>query len=148
MNKKSGISLVVLVIMIIIILILSSVVFLDFNSSKNSISEATEARIKSDITTFKDELNMNLAKNPRIDLTLVSIDDDRITEEERVKKLLEYIPGIEDARINSNIDYASILTIQEGNLKLYDELTLYGKGINIPSSIKNVILENITTYTK
>lgn len=148
MNKKRGITLAILVITIVILLILSSVVFLDFSSESNSLSKAGEAKIKSDIVTFKDELNSHLSKDPRVDFTLVSIDGENVSENERLKKLIEYIPSLEDAKINNELLYSSILTIENGSLKLYNSSILNQKGIKISDKIVEVILSDIEMYYK
>ena len=55
LKNKKGISLIVLIITIIVIIILASIIVMSFNNN-NPIGKANEAKFKSDLTTFRDEL--------------------------------------------------------------------------------------------
>lgn len=55
LKNKKGISLIVLIITIIVIIILASIIVMSFNNN-NPIEKANEAKFKSDLTTFRDEL--------------------------------------------------------------------------------------------
>lgn len=59
-KSKKGISLIVLIITIIVLLILVAVIALNLKGS-NTLSDAYEAKFKSDITSFRDELTMWLS---------------------------------------------------------------------------------------
>ena len=58
-KNKRGISLIVLIITIIVMLILVSVVVVSFNNN-NPIGKAKEAKFKSDLSSFRDELDANI----------------------------------------------------------------------------------------
>lgn len=55
LKNKKGISLIVLIITIIVIIILATIIVMSFNNN-NPIGKANEAKFKSDLTTFRDEL--------------------------------------------------------------------------------------------
>ena len=59
---KKGISLIVLIVTIIVIIILASVVILAI-SKNNPINSAKEAKFKSDVRLFQNELDMTHANN-------------------------------------------------------------------------------------
>ena len=60
MNKRKGISLIVLVITILVMIILAGVVVVSLQKN-NPIENAKKARVMTDITTFKQEYEQNLA---------------------------------------------------------------------------------------
>ena len=61
-KNKRGISLIVLIIIIIVMLILVSVIVVSFNNN-NPIGKAKEAKFKSDLSSFRDELDANINQN-------------------------------------------------------------------------------------
>ena len=58
-KRKNGISLIVLIITIIVVIILASVIIVSINKN-NPIKSAKEAKFKSDLSSFRDELEDNI----------------------------------------------------------------------------------------
>lgn len=105
-KNKKGISLIVLIITIIVIIILASVVVITFNTN-NPIGMAREAKFKSDLSGFRDELmathNENEISDPDYIKEDVNVDAGNYSE------MKEYIPDITE-------EYAKKLYIKEGKL--------------------------------
>lgn len=105
-KNKKGISLIVLIITIIVMLILVSVVVVSFNSN-NPIGKAKEAKFKSDLSSFRDELEDNindiLIKNANKSEYDINVDSGDYGN------LRIYIPDITE-------EYANKLLIKKGKL--------------------------------
>lgn len=105
-KNKRGISLIVLIITIIVMLILVSVIVVSFNNN-NPIGKANEAKFKSDLSSFRDELEDNIndiliknADKSEYDINVDSGD---------YGNLRIYIPDITE-------EYANKLLIKKGKL--------------------------------
>ena len=105
-KNKRGISLIVLIITIIVMLILVSVIVVSFNNN-NPIGKAKEAKFKSDLSSFRDELEDNIndiliknADKSEYDINVDSGD---------YGNLRIYIPDITE-------EYANKLLIKKGKL--------------------------------
>ena len=106
LKNKKGISLIVLIITIIVILILASIIVMSFNNN-NPIGKANEAKFKSDVATFRDEL---LATHT--DKAIANPDyvpEDVNVDVGNYKQMKEYIPDITE-------NYAKKLLIRRGKL--------------------------------
>lgn len=105
-NKKSGISLIVLLITIIVVIILASAIMLSFKE-KNPINRANEAKFKADLDGFRDELlnthSDNEIKNFEYVREDVNVDVGDYTS------MKAYIPDITK-------DYSKVLGIKNGRL--------------------------------
>ena len=105
-KNKRGISLIVLIIKIIVMLILVSVVVVSFNNN-NPIGKAKEAKFKSDLSSFRDELEDNindiLIKNANKSEYDINVDSGDYGN------LRIYIPDITE-------EYANKLLIKKGKL--------------------------------
>ncbi len=105
-KNKRGISLIVLIITIIVMLILVSVVVVSFNNN-NPIGKAKEAKFKSDLSSFRDELDANindiLIKNANKSEYDINVDSGDYGN------LRIYIPDITE-------EYANKLLIKKGKL--------------------------------
>lgn len=105
-KNKRGISLIVLIITIIVMLILVSVVVVSFNNN-NPIGKAKEAKFKSDLGSFRDELEDNindiLIKNANKSEYDINVDSGDYGN------LRIYIPDITE-------EYANKLLIKKGKL--------------------------------
>lgn len=105
-KNKRGISLIVLIITIIVMLILVSVVVVSFNNN-NPIGKAKEAKFKSDLSSFRDELEDNindiLIKNANKSEYDINVDSGDYGN------LRIYIPDITE-------EYANKLLIKKGKL--------------------------------
>lgn len=105
-KNKKGISLIVLIITIIVMLILVSVVVVSFNNN-NPIGKAKEAKFKSDLSSFRDELEDNindiLIKNANKSEYDINVDSGDYGN------LRIYIPDITE-------EYANKLLIKKGKL--------------------------------
>lgn len=115
-NRKKGISLVVLIITIIVILILVSAILVSFNSS-NPINKSKEARFKSDLKSFNEQLLANHS-----DKEIVDTDYDREdinVELNNYPKMKLYIPDITE-------EYCKKLFIEKGKL-----LYIGNDGVNV-----------------
>lgn len=105
-KNKRGISLIVLIITIIVVIILASVIIVSFNNN-NPIGKAKEAKFKSDLSSFRDELEDNIndiliknADKSEYDINVDSGD---------YGNLRIYIPDITE-------EYANKLLIKKGKL--------------------------------
>ena len=105
-KRKNGISLIVLIITIIVIIILASVIIVSINKN-NPIKSAKEAKFKSDLSSFRDELEDNIndiliknADKSEYDINVDSGD---------YGNLRIYIPDITE-------EYANKLLIKKGKL--------------------------------
>ncbi len=134
MYKKSGVSLIVLVITITVMIILSSTVILNISSADGQISAAQRADMLTDMTTFIDEFNMQLSKDPRMDL-------DSFSSTEK-GTLIQYLPSIENVKTPTGVLYTDVIAIQKGKLVLNDEKNL------LEREEKEVILELIKEISK
>ena len=109
--KKRGISLIVLIITIIVVIILATIIILSFNKN-NPIKKAQEAKFKTEVSQFKEELLMthanNLAENKRYKSESVNV------EVGNYSSMKAYIPSITE-------DYAARLYIKNGELAYVDE---------------------------
>lgn len=105
-KNKRGISLIVLIITIIVMLILVSVIVVSFNNN-NPIGKANEAKFKSDLSSFRDELDANVndiifGESNKSDMDInVNVGDYAL--------LRKYIPDITEK-------YANKLLIKKGKL--------------------------------
>lgn len=136
-KNKKGISLIVLMITIIVMLILVSVIVLTF-SNNNPIKNANEAKFKSDLSGFREEL---LATHSEKEIADSDYDRESINiEVGKFQDMKKYIPDITEK-------YANKLLIKKGNL-LYigDDTSQYyseteeewAKDIGIQSPYKNI----------
>ncbi len=105
-KNKRGISLIVLIITIIVVIILASVIIVSINKN-NPIKSAKEAKFKSDLSSFRDELEDNIndiliknADKSEYDINVDSGD---------YGNLRIYIPDITE-------EYANKLLIKKGKL--------------------------------
>lgn len=105
-KNKRGISLIVLIITIIVVIILASVIIVSINQN-NPIKSAKEAKFKSDLSSFRDELEANIndiliknADKSEYDINVDSGD---------YGNLRIYIPDITE-------EYANKLLIKKGKL--------------------------------
>lgn len=105
-KNKRGISLIVLIITIIVVIILASVIIVSINKN-NPIKSAKEAKFKSDLSSFRDELEDNindiLIKNPDKSEYDINVDSGDYGN------LRIYIPDITE-------EYANKLLIKKGKL--------------------------------
>ena len=105
-KNKRGSSLIVLIIIIIVMLILVSVIVVSFNNN-NPIGKAKEAKFKSDLSSFRDELDANindiLIKNANKSEYDINVDSGDYGN------LRIYIPDITE-------EYANKLLIKKGKL--------------------------------
>lgn len=105
-KNKKGISLIVLIITIIVVIILASVIIVSINKN-NPIKSAKEAKFKSDLSSFRDELEDNindiLIKNPNKSEYDINVDSGDYGN------LRIYIPDITE-------EYANKLLIKKGKL--------------------------------
>lgn len=110
MKKRKGISLIVLIITIIVVIILASIILLSFNRN-NPIEKANQAKFKSDVSSFKEELLVthanNLAENKKYKSESVNV------EAGNYSGLKSYIPSITE-------EYAKVLHITNGELAYVD----------------------------
>ena len=130
MNKRKGISLIVLVITILVMLILSGVVIVSL-SKNNPVKKAKEATFKTDVSTFEGDLSFYLANGLAENSTLKMEDVDAVGYSE-IKKV-----------INSFAEkYADKFEVVDGKL-IYigedkDELVWIGElGISTKEGIVN-----------
>ncbi|MBR1884145.1 MAG: hypothetical protein IJ809_04305 [Clostridia bacterium] len=128
MNKK-GISLVVLVLTILVMLILTTVVIVNVSDFDEDISNAQSAKIKADVLTFKDELEMKLSANPRTNLSLVNANGE---------ELYTYIPSIKNAKTAKGTLYSEVLVIQGGELKVIEGLLTLKEEEAVKSVISSI----------
>ena len=105
-KNKKGISLIVLIITIIVMLILVSIIVVSFNNN-NPIEKANEAKFKSDLSFFRDELDANI--NDIIFENSNSSESDVNVEIGNYALLRKYIPDITE-------EYSNILLIKKGKL--------------------------------
>lgn len=105
-KNKKGISLIVLIITIIVVIILASVIIVSINQN-NPIKSAKEAKFKSDLSSFRDELEDNindiLIKNANKSEYDINVDSGDYGN------LRIYIPDITE-------EYANKLLIKKGKL--------------------------------
>lgn len=105
-KNKRGISLIVLIITIIVVIILASVIIVSINKN-NPIKSAKEAKFKSDLSSFRDELEDNindiLIKNANKSEYDINVDSGDYGN------LRIYIPDITE-------EYANKLLIKKGKL--------------------------------
>lgn len=105
-KNKKGISLIVLIITIIVVIILASVIIVSINKT-NPIKSAKEAKFKSDLSSFRDELEDNindiLIKNANKSEYDINVDSGDYGN------LRIYIPDITE-------EYANKLLIKKGKL--------------------------------
>ncbi|MEG2485068.1 MAG: hypothetical protein RSB51_06310, partial [Clostridia bacterium] len=92
--KKRGMSLIVLVITILVMIILAGVVVVSLTKN-NPIGKAGEALFKSDVGSFKDELNLSVVNELAKSSTLQKTDIN-----ESGKDMLKYIPSMTDKYID------------------------------------------------
>ena len=86
MNKRKGISLIVLVITILVMIILAGVVIVSL-SKNNPVEKAKEATFKGDLTAFQDELSIYVVNRLALDSNLIA-DDINASGYTNVKKLI------------------------------------------------------------
>lgn len=115
LKNKKGISLIVLIITILVIIILTSVIIMSFDNS-NPIGRANEAKFKSDLTGFRDELMAT-----HVDKSITNSDyvkEDITVTAGNIGKMRLYIPDITE-------EYANKLVIIRGNLLYNNESSEY-----------------------
>lgn len=105
-QNKKGISLIVLIITIIVMIILASVVILSINNN-NPIAMAKEAKFKSDLNAFSDQLIANHLNNSTLDPDYVK--EDVNVSASNYAEIKKYIPDITQ-------EYADKLLIKNGEL--------------------------------
>ena len=120
MKNKKGISLIVLVITIIIIIILAGAVILNL-ADNNSIENATEAQILSDLDTFNSDLTVQIGQK-YIENTMLRAEDIDSDETKEGWKLTDLVPSIKGSI------YEECLAVENGKLVLkinteLDEIT-------------------------
>ena len=152
MNKKKGISLIVLIITIIVVIILAAVVILTI-SKNNPIKSAKEAKFKEDVRNFQSDLAFTISKqytesqgNRDFKITIWSIP----TTFEEIKK---YIPnysqkydkklGIEDDEI---VYFESEVTDDEK--KWLEDLGIKPWGANIEEASEDIFIWDGSNSTK
>ena len=136
---KNGVSLVALIITIIVIIIITTTVILNISDSGNHIDKAEESNILNEIGIFRDELNMNLAQNPRMELSTFEI---LFETKNRYDLINQYIPSVKKAEDVSIIPYEKVLVVYKGELMLYDKDNL------LSEEQKKAILKRIDNYEK
>ena len=109
--KKKGISLIVLIITIVVIIILASIIVMSFENN-NPIERAKEAKFKSDVSGFKDELMATHADNEITNTDYVK--EDVNVGAGNFSEMKKYIPDITE-------EYANKLTIKQGKLMYVGE---------------------------
>ena len=105
-KRKKGISLIVLIITIIVVLILVAAILISFNNS-NPINKATEAKFKSDLKGFKEQL-LTTHSNNEMDNSSYNKNDINVKLNSYSQMKL-YIPDITE-------EYCKKLFIEKGNL--------------------------------
>ena len=144
MNKKKGISLIVLIITIIVVIILAAVVIVTI-SKNNPIKSAKEAKFKEDVRNFQSDLAFTISKqytesqgNRDFKITIWSIPT---TFEEIKKYIPNYIQkydkkfGIEDDEI---VYFESEVTDDEK--KWLDDLGMKPWGANIEEASEDIFI--------
>ena len=117
LKNKKGISLIVLIITIVVIIILASIIVINF-SNNNPIERAREAKFKSDLVSFRDELEATHTENSINDSDYVKEDvnvepaDTVAKDEEKYQNMKKYIPSITK-------EYSKVLFIRKGKLMYY-----------------------------
>lgn len=104
MENKKGMSLIVLVITIIVMIILSGVVIIGLTDN-NPIEKAREATFKTDVGTYKEELNSTIINKKYDDRRY----DPVVINETDAEEIKKYIPSFKK-------EYEGILIIEEGEL--------------------------------
>ena len=137
LRNKKGISLIVLIITILVVLILTSVIVMSFDNN-SPIGRANEAKFKSDLSTFRDELMATHTEN-----SITNVDyskEDINVDAGNIGKMRVYIPDITE-------EYANKLLIKRGNLLYindetseyyYEEEKNWAKTVGIQSPYENV----------
>ena len=113
LKNKRGISLIVLIFTILVILILASVIVMSFNNN-NPIGRANEAKFKSDVTTFRDELLSTHTENQIVNPDYVK--EDINVDVGNFGMMRVYIPDITE-------EYANKLFIKKGELLYINDIT-------------------------
>ncbi len=134
MNKREGISLIVLIITIIIIVILAGTVILNL-ADNNPILQATKASFLNDVKTLQTELELSLSKQyldslGSYDITLLQANETSIKYkdvEDNTKNIYDLIPSLK-----SNLQYSGQVEIIDG------KLTYKGTDINKQEWAKEV----------
>ena len=137
LKNKKGISLIVLIITILVIIILTSVIIMSFDNT-NPVGRANEAKFKSDLAGFRDELIAT-----HVDKSITNSDyvkEDVNVASGNIGKMRLYIPDITE-------EYANKLIITRGNLlynndessDYYDENEKkWAKDVGIQAPYENV----------
>ena len=115
-KRKKGISLIVLIITIIVILILVAAILISFNNN-NPINKANEAKFKSDLKGFKEQL-LTTHSNNEMDNSSYNKNNVNVKLNSYSQMKL-YIPDITE-------EYCKVLFIEKGNL-----LYIGNDGVNI-----------------
>ena len=115
-KRKKGISLIVLIITIIVVLILVAAILISFNNS-NPINKANEAKFKSDLKGFKEQL-LTTHSNNEMDNSSYNKNNVNVKLNSYSQMKL-YIPDITE-------EYCKVLFIEKGNL-----LYIGNDGVNI-----------------
>ena len=119
--NKRGISLIVLIITILVVIILAAAVILTL-SKNNPIESAQQAKVKSDVSGFKEELMIshanNLAEDKRYKRENVNI---LVEDTNYNEKMKEYIPSITNQYLGKLYIKNGELTYVNSDSSLYDE---------------------------
>jgi len=143
-NRKKGISLVVLIITIIVILILVSAILISFNSS-NPINKSKEARFKSDLKSFNEQL---LANHSDKEISDSDYDREEINVElNNYPKMKLYIPDITEEYCKKLfIEKGRLLYIGNDGVKVYtntlESFDEYKEGVNVSQYFQSYYDQN------
>ena len=151
MNKKRGVSLVILLIVIAVMIIISSSVILNLSDTDGQISQAQESKLINDISVLKDELAMRLSLEKRVNFDDIDVELDETMEytealNKKKEQLIYYMPSIELGKLDNDIMYSDILTIQDGELVLYTSNQLKNYNIEVEEEVRTIILRYIDEY--
>ena len=143
-KRKKGISLIVLIITIIVILILVAAILISFNNN-NPINKANEAKFKSDLKGFKEQL-LTTHSNNEMDNSSYNKNNVNVKLNSYSQMKL-YIPDITE-------EYCKVLFIEKGNLlyigndgvKVYtntlESFDEYKEGVNVSQYFQSYYDQN------
>ena len=143
MNKKNrGVSLIVLVITILVVIILASIIILTFKTT-NPIKRAQEAKFKSDLRGFKEELLAYISDREIAD---VSFDRSTINATGYIE-LKKYIPDITEEYCKKLfIEKGRLLYIGNDGVKVYtntlESFDEYKEGVNVSQYFQSYYDQN------
>ena len=143
-KRKKGISLIVLIITIIVVLILVAAILISFNNN-NPINKANEAKFKSDLKGFKEQL-LTTHSNNEMDNSSYNKNNVNVKLNSYSQMKL-YIPDITE-------EYCKVLFIEKGNLlyigndgvKVYtntlESFDEYKEGVNVSQYFQSYYDQN------